>query len=89
MPRRRRGAVHLVLRVQREHDVDRARQPRVWPAADAHTLVDSPDMQNFCHVTVIIYPSGVVGPAGLTKAGWVDTIDSRDKAHTVPGTSRL
>ena len=33
MPRGRRGAVHLVLGVQREHDVQRARQPRVRPVA--------------------------------------------------------
>ena len=33
MPRGGRGAVHLVLGVQREHDVQRARKPRVRPIA--------------------------------------------------------
>lgn len=40
------GAVHLVLRVQREHDVHRACQPRVGSARASSGVVQRPTSQN-------------------------------------------
>ena len=80
MARRSRRAVHLMLGVQREHDVQRTRQPGVRPIAarGPGTVLRQPSTQHFLTEKLCIRPPAaqatncmnMQGDQHMTWGGW-------------------
>ena len=73
MPCGGRGAVHLVLGVQREHDIQRARQPRVRPVA-AHPHIQACPLLKFQHIQC----RGVAAAVPVSLHHAFDTTDAQE-----------